>query len=395
MLGVAIRVAQRMGIHSESALAKCDTFEAEMRRRLWWSLVLYDSRIGERAGAKSASLDPTWDCRPPSNVNESDLRPEMKGPLKVQESPTDAIYVVIRSTIADFVRHSDFYLDFTSPALKPIARLLHEGSNPEDLELRKLDEVIEQRYLSSCDEEIPVHYMIVWIARIHLVRYRLLEHHSRLSGSGTRRTEAQHDTATSYALRNIECDLKILSSPLVRGFLWLHRLYYPFPAYFQVLQDLKRRPFSPQAELAWELMSDNYEAWFDTQPMDDGPFFQIFAKIVIQAWKAREAASNPTQNLVPPRIVAFVKRHLAKCAQNAMNTATQQTSLDNGFNDSLTSMPSNFANQSYTYNIGTQLDFTGMNSNSFSGISGQSYLDTAMNNFDWSAFSGQPLGKDF
>jgi hypothetical protein len=52
MLGVAIRIAQRMGIHSESALAKCTVFEAELRRRLWWSLVLFDTRISEMADHK-------------------------------------------------------------------------------------------------------------------------------------------------------------------------------------------------------------------------------------------------------------------------------------------------------------------------------------------------------
>lgn len=52
MLGVAIRIAQRMGIHSESALSKCTVFEAELSRRLWWSLMLFDSRISEMADHK-------------------------------------------------------------------------------------------------------------------------------------------------------------------------------------------------------------------------------------------------------------------------------------------------------------------------------------------------------
>jgi hypothetical protein len=71
MLGVAMRIAQRMGKHSESACAKCAPLEAEMRRRLWWSLVLFDSRISEMANDRTTTLIPTWDCRIPLNVNDS------------------------------------------------------------------------------------------------------------------------------------------------------------------------------------------------------------------------------------------------------------------------------------------------------------------------------------
>jgi len=97
MLGVAIRIAQRMGIHSESALAKCTAVEAEMRRRLWWSLILFDTRIGETANSKTTTLDPTWDCKIPLNVNDSDLRPEMKGPPAIQGKSTEAPFAIVRS----------------------------------------------------------------------------------------------------------------------------------------------------------------------------------------------------------------------------------------------------------------------------------------------------------
>ncbi len=38
MLAVAIRIAKRMDIHDESSYTKYDALEAEMCRRLWWSL---------------------------------------------------------------------------------------------------------------------------------------------------------------------------------------------------------------------------------------------------------------------------------------------------------------------------------------------------------------------
>jgi len=61
MLGVAMRIAQRMGIHTESTYAKYTALEAEMRRRLWWSLVIFDNRMCEMATySKGTMLIPTW-----------------------------------------------------------------------------------------------------------------------------------------------------------------------------------------------------------------------------------------------------------------------------------------------------------------------------------------------
>jgi hypothetical protein len=47
MLAAAIRIAQRMGLHNESTYTRYTAVEAEMRRRLWWSLVIFDHRMCE------------------------------------------------------------------------------------------------------------------------------------------------------------------------------------------------------------------------------------------------------------------------------------------------------------------------------------------------------------
>lgn len=73
MLGVAIRIAQRMGIHNEASNATCAALEAEMRRRLWWSLVIFDNRICEMFDYRKATLAPTWDCHVPLNLSDFEV----------------------------------------------------------------------------------------------------------------------------------------------------------------------------------------------------------------------------------------------------------------------------------------------------------------------------------
>lgn len=395
VLGVAIRIAQRMGIHSESALTKCTAFEAEMRRRLWWSLVFFDTRIGEIANSKTITLDPTWDCKIPLNVNDSDLWPEMKGPPAIQGTSTEAIFAVVRSELGEFIRHTVFHLDYTNPALKALAKNPQNGRPQEGSEMVKLEEMIEDQYLKSCDQENAIHFMTIWTTRAYLAKCRLLEHHSRYSGSPGRQTDAQRDVATSHALRMLEFDTKILTSPLTKGFLWMNHFHFPFPAYLQIVQDLRTRPLSKQARQAWEVMSDNYEAWFDSRLRDDSPFFQIFTKIVFQAWEAREAASEQLgETSTPPRIVSSIRHTLARIVQRARDTDADQSNTIMGVGiDEFPMpmpMPMGFDNQSPPYSMGMQDGYAVMSPEIYSGIPGQASLDADMSFLDWTALGGQP-----
>ena len=302
-----------------------------MRRRLWWSLVLFDTRIGEIASSRTVTLDPTWDCKIPLNVNDSDLRAGMKEPPAIQGISTEALFVVVRSELGEFIRHTEFHLNFTSPALKLLAKHVQNGRVSEGTELVNLEQMIEDGYLKFCDPENPIHFMTIWTTRAYLAKCHLLEHHSRSSDSSESSTEAQRDAATSHALRMLEYDTKLMTSPLTKGFLWLNHFYFPFPAYIQIVQDLKTRPYNEQSRRAWESMSENYDAWFNSQFREDSPFFQIFTKIILQAWEYYEAAFEKSgETLLLPKIVSSIRETLARIGQHARNTGVEQPSFTMG-----------------------------------------------------------------
>ncbi|RYP71776.1 hypothetical protein DL771_004588 [Monosporascus sp. 5C6A] len=257
VLGAAIRIAQRMGIHNESSNAKCTPLEAETRRRLWWSLAIFDNRICEMFDYKTATLAPTWDCRTPLNLNDFEIRPEMKTPPTANDRPTEALFAVVRSELSDFVRHSAFHLDFTNPSLNTFAKVNRLGPAPEGGELNILEKTMENKYLAFCNPENPLHFMTIWTTRGFPAKIRLLEHYSRCSGASMEQTDTQRNTAFSYALSMLECDTKLMNSSLTTGYLWLLRFHFPFPAYIHILQDLRKRPAEDYAENAWEVMSDN------------------------------------------------------------------------------------------------------------------------------------------
>jgi Fungal specific transcription factor domain len=374
MLGVAIRIAQRMGIHSESALARCPALEAELRRRLWWSLVLFDTRISEMAEHRISTLAPTWDCRIPLNVSDSDLRSEMKEPPSVQGKATDALFAVVRSELGDFVRHTMFHLDFTSPALKPIV--------PEVADLATLERLINEKYLKFCDEENPLHFMTIWWTRSYLAKCRLLEHHSKYSSLFVPQTDAQRDALISIAILMLECDTKLRNSPLTKPFRWLVHLHFAAPAYLQIVQDLKMRPSCELAEQAWEAMSDNFEAVFVFVKEDDeSPIFRIFTKMILHAWEAREATFS--EPLTPPRIVSSMRHRLAQIGQKTQIVQQPNGSMGTGPDHFPMSM--DLVSNCMSYTIGEQGGYGGIVPGAYTNMPGLPPISVDVNPLDWAA----------
>ncbi|KAF7593759.1 hypothetical protein BBP40_010935 [Aspergillus hancockii] len=313
MLGVALRIAQRMGIHNESTV--CTVLEGEMRRRLWWSLVLFDNRICEMSDHKSTILAPTWDCRTPLNVSDFEIQCEMKAPPTVHEKPTEAIFAVVRSELGNFARHSALHLDFTNPSLKSVAKDSRHGLVVAHDEIVSLEKTMEDKYLQYCNPENPLHFITIWSARGYLAKVRLLEHYSRYSSM--QQTDAQHDEATSYALSILESDTQLINSPLTKGFFWFFQFHFPLPAYTHLVQDLEKRPTQKYVDKSWSVLSDNYDARFGNVKQDNR-FSEYIARVVLQAWEAREAVFRELDKpLEQPQIVSDIKRKVMQTASNA------------------------------------------------------------------------------
>lgn len=305
-----------MSLHSETAHSKCTVFEAEMRRRLWWSLVLFDARVSELICNMKSVLTPTWDCKIPRNVNDSDLRVKMKELPMEQGKISDSIFAVVRSALGDYVRHTAFFLKFTQPALLPIARLLPANGSVEALERQ-----IEDRYISFCNPDDPIHFLTVWTARGILARYRLFENYTQRHRSAKGQVDALKTDAMLQACHMLDCDTKLFSCPLAKPFRWSLRNQFPFPAYLHIVQDLRSQPLAQHAVRAWSAMSDNFQARFGFSDFFNNPITNLFNRTTYHAWEALEAVYiEAGEHLVEPQIVTTIKQMLDNVEQEVRST---------------------------------------------------------------------------
>ncbi|CAN9209830.1 unnamed protein product [Alternaria alternata] len=328
MLGAAVRIAQRMGIDTESTNARHSVLEAELRRRLWWSLTLYDNRMAEMTECKTTSLLPTWDCKLPLNVNDFSLRAEMNTQPAEFGVLSEALFPVIRSQIGEFVRQSSSHLDFINPALKTFSKKASVSAHSEFDELTEFDSTMERKYLAHCDAQNPLHFLTIWTTRASLAKIGFANYLSTNSQKFGQESDEQRDLGLAFALRLLECDTMLMTSPLIKNFRWIVYLNFPFPVYVHLVQALKRRPLGEHADRSWQAMSDNCAARLmdievkdspiETKPKN--PFFTIFAGLVLQAWSAREAVSAQSE---PPKIVTNIKRKMALVDEKAAEVQFQ------------------------------------------------------------------------
>ena len=372
MLGVGTRLAKRMRLDQEAANARLPPLEGELRRRLWWALVLFDARVSELAQSPPV-LDPTWDCRVPTNANDSDLRAEIKecaaDSAAVQGTPyaSEAVFAVVRGELGNALRYMEYYLALSNPALRHMARRVPSSSSassssaaaspaaglsPEFAEIDAIETLVNDKYLQHCDPDNGLHFMTIWFARGVIAKGRLIKYFAKFSAldkpsaaansaatpPSTAQAEAEslRDRAFDDALMVIKSDTMIMMSPLTRAYCWLLHLYFPMPAYIFVTQDLARRISGPRAVDAWAALHAHYEARFSMADCEARYMFKMFANTILQAWEHCEERCRAAGELQPvPEMVVKIKAELAAEADLNKEAAgsSNESNAENNYAD--------------------------------------------------------------
>ncbi|KAF5027120.1 hypothetical protein F66182_785 [Fusarium sp. NRRL 66182] len=104
LTGLVVHLAQGMGLHRDGSHFGLRPFETEMRRRLWWSLLLLDLRSADERGTDLIIQDTAYDTQKPSNINDKDISPESTEAPEDREGPSDCAVALVRHEIAGFGR---------------------------------------------------------------------------------------------------------------------------------------------------------------------------------------------------------------------------------------------------------------------------------------------------
>ncbi|KAI6782117.1 putative transcriptional regulatory protein-like protein [Emericellopsis cladophorae] len=346
MNGMAVRMAQRMGLHRDPGGYRLPPFEVEQRRRLWWTIVGYDRRIGEMTGSTVTALSSGGDCKMPLNVNDSDLHVDGKDMPNPHTGPTEMIFALARIEMSMAVASNSNRDSQKINSPEPKASSAKGDSKPSggptirlavpDSPTYTLDGFcahMEGTYLSQCDSKIPLHFFTITMTRQALCKMRVVNFLVRMHNAEAMPLKGvEREDLFLQATQMIEYDNVVQSSDSLIPFKWYSRHHFPFPAYMFLVQELRTRVLGPMVERAWDAITANYDLRGLLNNFHN-PMHMAFKNTFIKAWDAHAAALSSQGKHAPvPRFIVVLQE---RAEQRRRERADKQSPLDQSPGNSL------------------------------------------------------------
>lgn len=249
--GLAIRIAQSIGIHCNGERLGLSPFESELRRRLWWHFMTRDGRAGEDYGLQSTTnCFESPDTKLPLNVEDTDLYPDMTE-LPPPRNGFTAMTLSLCQT--DIVTASHRLAALAASSTLP----------PDEVRQQIIDEMkasVEER-LKYCNNSIPRQRHTIWIARYVMRKIDLVtrQQWASLRCPGTREACATEEDLTD-AVETLEMGYRWATDELLRPFMWAAKAYPQYNLLMYVLWHLCVRPEGPTVDRAWQVVNAVFES---------------------------------------------------------------------------------------------------------------------------------------
>ena len=255
-----------------------------------------------------------WDTKPPLNVNDSDLNPNMKEPPAEHTGLTEMAFNMLRLEMGRFFRHPDASSSFGSELQDPssIAVFLSE----KDKVIDELERTIEYKFVRLCDPMIPLHMLVAGVAKCAISKLRLIAHHPRRYPEGAKSMpQSEKDMLFSNCLKMVEQDNIAHSNKSTQRFLWHVKVYFQPEALAYLLNDLCQRTTGEPMARAWRLLDELFEHHPELLTDRKNALFVAIQNLTMKAWKARETAFECQNHglsgttLRPPRLISNLILH--------------------------------------------------------------------------------------
>lgn len=322
LTGLASRIGQAMGLHREASLGSFSAFEREIRRRLWWQILIMDSRSAQLSGvAVDAHSYLFWDTKRPLNLNDSDLSPSMRELPAEHEGPTEMLFCSIRFEIGDCLRQ----LKTIENDQRGASRAMRMAE--EERAIDALETSLDQGYLRKCDSSIRFHLLAIYLGRSSVCQMRLSTRHPQMyPDKGASLPREEKDRLFFLGLQVLTYDNRVYSDKSLAPYLWHVAMSFPFEAFILVLTELLTRTDGDIIDRAWTNVSQVYEDHPEliTESRTNALFFAV-GSLTLRAWEVRVTATRNQQLLYQPVEPSSIRklRALRKGSQvrSSMNAA--------------------------------------------------------------------------
>ncbi|KAK8240567.1 fungal-specific transcription factor domain-containing protein [Phyllosticta capitalensis] len=289
LTGLAVRMAQTLGIHRDGTHFNLSPFDIEMRRRLWWQICVLDSRASEDHGCDPTIVEASFDTKIPLNVDDSDLYPGMKEFPEERAGCTEITFCLIRFEVANVYRR----IQYVPPGPERCNMFLANVTlEQKEQWITEVHSKVEEKYLKHCDMTVPLYWVVATVSRLIVSKMWLMIYHpyQRLDGGASLPRETR-DKLFVTSLENVEYALLLETEARTEKWGWLFRTYVQWHAIAFLLSELCVRTKGDVVDRAWRAVEATAaKRWQDlTSDQKKGCIWRPLRKLVARARAAREA----------------------------------------------------------------------------------------------------------
>ncbi|KAK2017362.1 fungal-specific transcription factor domain-containing protein [Colletotrichum eremochloae] len=248
--GLAIRAAQSIGLHRDGTRLGLSPFESEIRRRVWWHLLGRDGRSGEDYGIQNPTgCSLHVGVNYPSNLEDSDLYPEMK-----ELPPPRRGWTQLTLSLINFQSTRIWH------RLSSLAASWDERPTPESVRAQLVRELHDyaEGFLQHCNPVIPQQRQTILVARLIIRKVDLV---TRQQWLHLEHPEARESFATEKnlieALEILETGMSISSDELLQSWRWSMGAFPQYHMLLYLLWHLCVKPEGPSVERAWRAVNES------------------------------------------------------------------------------------------------------------------------------------------
>ncbi|ATY62167.1 C6 transcription [Cordyceps militaris] len=307
LCGIALRLAQKMGLHRDGTLLGLSLFETEMRRRLWWYIAHLDFRTSDLLGAKPSLDIHTGDAGVPWNVEDEDLQPSMTEVPKDRKAITSITMCLVRCDLSKSLQRLSGMAGTSAASWGDIGTASNMSAAEKDALIDGLEDKFETKYLRYCDPSRPLDVLVTCMMRAAICNTRLFAHNPRrFADSGGQVTEAERGVAFSSAAKLLEYASMVGENRSLRKFAWRLNPTYLWDKMLFVLIEARRRTRSPDLDRVWALIGRVFSQYPDAFGQASAQaVYQALSKWTLEVWDGYVAAKK-AEGMPEPEEPAYI-----------------------------------------------------------------------------------------
>lgn len=319
-----LRMAQKMGYHRDGETLNLPPFETEMRRRIWWQVIMQDVKYAMTSGLNHSLLPINWDTKRPSNVNDADLYPGLTEPVQERDGPTEMAFVLVMTEVGKFMivaaQNPGFDAAIMGQSLDyAMGDEAVATANVEKYKmiLRDLDLNLKETEARFVDASAGnVHSAALTIRP--LIASKLAE---MLSPSGPTMTLPK-DRLMKMLVNNLEHNSDAYEHLGRTGFFWFVKPHFQLEVFSVLTGLLAERPLGQMSDRGWkcvQVVHHQHPELLDTSPK----LHYKQALFTLKAWRALEQAKAQEGYVLAPTEPEYISRLKASVATHDSRATSQ------------------------------------------------------------------------